>query len=150
MKILILGGNGMLGPWAVKAMRDRHDILLTDINDPHPDYKGEFLKLSADDVDGVVKAAEGMDVIHLEIGEPDFDTSENVINAGSDALNNGFTHYNPSPGFDELRDRIAQEISSTRGISVTGDNVVVTPGGKPIMFFKNYVSIVCFISSRLR
>jgi aspartate aminotransferase len=82
-----------------------------------------------------VLEAEGMDVIHLEIGEPDFDTPENVINAGSDALNNGFTHYNPSPGFDELRDRIAQEISSTRGISVTGDNVVVTPGGKPIMFF---------------
>jgi aspartate/methionine/tyrosine aminotransferase len=82
-----------------------------------------------------VLEAEGMNVIHLEIGEPDFDTPENVINAGSDALNNGFTHYNPSPGFDELRDRIAQEISSTRGISVTGDNVVVTPGGKPIMFF---------------
>ena len=79
--------------------------------------------------------AEGMDVIHLEIGEPDFDTSANVIDAGSDALRNGFTHYNPSPGYTELRDRIAEEISSTRGISVTGDNVVVTPGGKPIMFF---------------
>ena len=79
--------------------------------------------------------AEGMDVIHLEIGEPDFDSPDNVIDAGSDALRNGFTHYNPSPGFTDLRDRIAEEISSTRGISVTGDNVVVTPGGKPIMFF---------------
>lgn len=63
MKVLILGGNGMLGPWAVRAMKDRHDILLTDINDPYPEYKGEYQKLSADDVDGVVKAAEGMDVI---------------------------------------------------------------------------------------
>ena len=79
--------------------------------------------------------AEGMDVIHLEIGEPDFDSPANVIDAGSNALNNGFTHYTPSPGYGELRDRIAEEISSTRGISVTGDNVVVTPGGKPIMFF---------------
>ena len=51
------------------------------------------------------------------------------------ALNNGFTHYGPSPGLQDLRDRIAQEIVDTRGISVTGENVVVTPGGKPIMFF---------------
>ena len=79
--------------------------------------------------------AEGMDVIHLEIGEPDFDSPANVVAAGSDALRNGFTHYTPSPGYTDLRDRIAEEISSTRGISVTGDNVVVTPGGKPIMFF---------------
>lgn len=82
-----------------------------------------------------VLEAEGVEVIHLEIGEPDFASPDHVIDAGSHALNNGFTHYNPSPGFDELRQRIAQEISSTRGLSVTGDNVVVTPGGKPIMFF---------------
>jgi nucleoside-diphosphate-sugar epimerase len=63
MKVLILGGNGMLGPWAVTAMKDRHDILLTDVKEPSADYKGEYLKLSVDDVDGVVKAAEGMDVI---------------------------------------------------------------------------------------
>ncbi|MDP6422740.1 MAG: pyridoxal phosphate-dependent aminotransferase [SAR202 cluster bacterium] len=79
--------------------------------------------------------AEGMNVIHLEIGEPDFESPENVVNAGSDAIVNGYTHYGPSPGFPELRDRIAEEISSTRGLSVTSDNVVVTPGGKPIMFF---------------
>ena len=79
--------------------------------------------------------AEGMDVVHLEIGEPDFDTPANIVSAGALALEQGFTHYGPSPGFPELRDRIAQEVSETRGISVTGDNVVVTPGGKPIMFF---------------
>ncbi|MCH8206585.1 MAG: pyridoxal phosphate-dependent aminotransferase [Chloroflexi bacterium] len=79
--------------------------------------------------------AEGMDVIHLEIGEPDFDTPSNIVDAGAQALKGGYTHYGPSPGFPEVRERIAQEISSTRDISVTGDNVVVTPGGKPIMFF---------------
>ena len=79
--------------------------------------------------------AEGMDVVHLEIGEPDFDTPANIVEAGAAAMNNGYTHYNPSPGFPEVRERIAQEISRTRGISVVADNVVITPGGKPIMFF---------------
>jgi len=79
--------------------------------------------------------AEGKDVIHLEIGEPDFATPENVVQAGVNALNTGDTHYGPSPGFPAVRDRIAAEVSSTRGISVTGENVVITPGGKPIMFF---------------
>ena len=79
--------------------------------------------------------AEGMDVVHLEIGEPDYDTPANIARAGANALTSGYTHYNPSPGFPEVRDRIAREISETRGISVTGDNVVITPGGKPIMFF---------------
>ena len=79
--------------------------------------------------------AEGGDVIHLEIGEPDFDTPENVINAGSTALLSGYTRYGPSPGLSELRDKIADEISSTRKIPVSSENVVVTPGGKPIIFF---------------
>ena len=79
--------------------------------------------------------AEGMDVVHLEIGEPDFDTPSNIVDAGANALSNGYTHYGPSPGLGEVRERIAREISETRDISVSGDNVVVTPGGKPIMFF---------------
>ncbi|MXY22789.1 MAG: pyridoxal phosphate-dependent aminotransferase [Dehalococcoidia bacterium] len=79
--------------------------------------------------------AEGMDVVHLEIGEPDFDSPSNIVEAGKSALDDGFTHYGPSPGFPDLRDRIAQEIRETRGVHVAGDNVVVTPGGKPIMFF---------------
>ena len=79
--------------------------------------------------------AEGMDIIHLEIGEPDFDTPRNIVDAGMKALNGGFTHYGPSPGLMEVRERIAEEISKTRNISVAADNVVVTPGGKPIMFF---------------
>ena len=79
--------------------------------------------------------SEGMDIVHLEIGEPDFNSPANVVDAGRRALADGFTSYNPSPGYDELRDRIAEEISATRGVSVKGENVVVTPGGKPIMFF---------------
>ncbi|MEE2885371.1 MAG: pyridoxal phosphate-dependent aminotransferase [Chloroflexota bacterium] len=79
--------------------------------------------------------SEGKDVIHLEIGEPDFDTPQNIIKEASRALENGFTHYGPSPGSVDLRSTIAEEISATRGIDVSGDNVVVTPGGKPIMFF---------------
>ena len=79
--------------------------------------------------------AAGADIIHLEIGEPDFDTPRNIIDAGAQALNNGFTHYGPSPGLQEVRDRIAQEIADTRGIPVSGENVVITPGGKPVMFF---------------
>ena len=53
MNILILGGNGQLGPWAVTALKGRHDLLLTDINEPRENYSGEFQKLSVDDVDGV-------------------------------------------------------------------------------------------------
>ena len=79
--------------------------------------------------------SEGRDIIHLEIGEPDFDTPANVVQAGIRALGEGYTHYGPSPGLAEVRERIAEEVSRTRDISVTADNVVVTPGGKPIMFF---------------
>ncbi len=79
--------------------------------------------------------AKGMEVVHLEIGEPDFDTPANIIEAGRAALANGFTHYGPSPGIPELRASIARKISATRGIDVQAENVVVTPGAKPIMFF---------------
>ena len=79
--------------------------------------------------------AEGRSVVHLEIGEPDFDTPRNIIDAGIAALNEGFTHYNPSPGIPELREAIAWEVSRTRGIDVKPTQTVVVPGGKPVMFF---------------
>ncbi len=79
--------------------------------------------------------AKGKDIIHLEIGEPDFTTPRNIIDAGIKALNEGYTHYNPSAGIPELREVIAKEISKTRKIDVNPDQVVVTPGAKPIMFF---------------
>ena len=79
--------------------------------------------------------AKGRDIIHLEIGEPDFDTPPNIIDAGCDALHKGFTHYGPSAGLMELREVIAQYVSETRRVNVTPDEVVVVPGGKPIIFF---------------
>src|SRR6185369_15233221 len=79
--------------------------------------------------------AQGRDIVHLEIGEPDFDTPRNIIDAAVDALHKGFTHYGPSPGLMELREVIAQCVSETRRVNVTPDEVVVVPGGKPIIFF---------------
>jgi len=79
--------------------------------------------------------AQGRDIIHLEIGEPDFDTPGNIIEAGCDALRKGFTHYGPSAGLVELREAIAQYVSETRRVNVMPDEVVVVPGGKPIIFF---------------
>jgi aspartate aminotransferase len=78
---------------------------------------------------------QGKEIIHLEIGEPDFDTPKNVVEAGVDALRKGWTHYGPSAGLPELRQAIAEEVSRSRGVNVDSDEVVVVPGGKPIMFF---------------
>jgi aspartate/methionine/tyrosine aminotransferase len=79
--------------------------------------------------------AKGRDIVHLEIGEPDFDTPANIIGAATDALHKGFTHYGPSAGLPQLRETIAQYVSETRGVNVTPEEVVVVPGGKPIIFF---------------
>jgi aspartate/methionine/tyrosine aminotransferase len=78
---------------------------------------------------------QGRSIIHLEIGEPDFDTPPNVVEAAVDALHNGWTHYGPSAGLPELRQTIADYVSRTRGVKVTPEEVVVVPGGKPIIFF---------------
>src|SRR5256714_12136063 len=79
--------------------------------------------------------AKGRDIIHLEIGEPDFDTPRNIIDSACDALHKGFTHYGPSAGLPALRETIAQYVSETRRVSAIPDEVVVVPGGKPIIFF---------------
>jgi len=79
--------------------------------------------------------AKGRDIIHLEIGEPDFDTPANIIDAACDALHKSFTHYGPSAGLPQLREIIAQHVSETRRIDVTPEEVVIVPGGKPIIFF---------------
>jgi aspartate aminotransferase len=78
---------------------------------------------------------QGKSIIHLEIGEPDFDTPANVIEAAVDALHHGWTHYGPSAGLPELRQAIADYVGRTRRVSVTPEEVVVVPGGKPIIFF---------------
>ena len=79
--------------------------------------------------------AQGKDVVHLEIGEPDFDTPANVAEAGMVAIRDGWTHYGPASGHPDLRQAIADYLNRSRGTSYSAANVVVTPGGKPIMFF---------------
>jgi aspartate aminotransferase len=79
--------------------------------------------------------AQGRNVIHLEIGEPDFETPKHIVEAGKRALDEGWTHYGPTQGLPELRETIAQYISATRGIQVSPEQVCVTPGAKPVMFF---------------
>ena len=79
--------------------------------------------------------AKGIDVVHLEIGEPDFDTPKHVSDAAAKALGEGYTHYCNSQGIVPLRTEIAKEIGRTRGITIDPSRVVVTPGAKPIMFY---------------
>ena len=79
--------------------------------------------------------AQGRDVIHLEIGEPDFDTPGHIVEAAKSALDEGYTHYGPSAGLPELREAIAEDVAKTRGLSFKAEQIVVTPGAKPIMFF---------------
>ncbi|MGQ9628646.1 MAG: pyridoxal phosphate-dependent aminotransferase [Anaerolineae bacterium] len=79
--------------------------------------------------------AQGREIIHLEIGEPDFDTPANIVEAAIEALRSGQTHYTPSAGIPELRKAVAEEVSRTRNIPVKPEEVVIVPGGKPIMFF---------------
>jgi aspartate aminotransferase len=101
---------------------------------------GRMSRLSGEGAFEVLERAralerQGKHIIHLEIGEPDFDTSPNIIDAGVNALRGGWTHYGPTAGYPELRQTIAEYVSRTRGVAVSSDEVVVVPGGKPIIFF---------------
>jgi aspartate aminotransferase len=78
---------------------------------------------------------QGREIVHLEIGEPDFDTPSNIKEAAIKAMKAGYTHYVPAAGIPELREAIAEYLSKSRGIAVDPDEVVVTPGAKPIIFF---------------
>ena len=78
---------------------------------------------------------QGKKIIHLEIGEPDFDTPKNIVEAGIRALRDGWTHYGPSAGLPELRHAIAEEVGRTRSVKISDEEIVVVPGGKPIIFF---------------
>lgn len=80
--------------------------------------------------------AQGKSIVHLEIGEPDFDTPPNIIKAAKDALDNGFTHYGPAAGLPDARQAIVDYVNKTRGYNLwKPEEVVFTPGAKPIMFF---------------
>jgi aspartate/methionine/tyrosine aminotransferase len=79
--------------------------------------------------------AGGRRIIHLQIGEPDFDTPAHVVEAAARALRDGHTHYCPAPGLPELREAAAAYLSRTRGVAVEPGRVLVTPGAKPFLFF---------------
>jgi aspartate aminotransferase len=79
--------------------------------------------------------ARGHDIVHLEIGEPDFDTPPNIIDTAVDALHGGWTHYGPSAGLPQLRQAVADYVGRTRHVDVAPEEVVIVPGGKPIIFF---------------
>src|ERR1700704_6567192 len=79
--------------------------------------------------------AKGRSVVHLEIGEPDFETPSHIIAAAQQALEEGFTHYGPGPGVPELRQAVSRYLKQWRGLEVDPARVIITPGGKPIMFF---------------
>src|SRR5438876_6392460 len=85
--------------------------------------------------------ARGKNIVHLEIGEPDFDTPANIIDAGAEAMRGGWTHYGPSAGLPALREAIAEDAGRRRGVKIDPSEVVVVPGGKPIIFF----SMLAFI-----
>jgi aspartate aminotransferase len=78
---------------------------------------------------------QGRHIIHLEVGEPDQDTPANIVEAAVDALHQGATHYGPAAGLPDLREAIAEDVSKSRAIKVSPEEVVVVPGGKPIIFF---------------
>jgi len=78
---------------------------------------------------------QGKEIVHLEIGEPDFDTPAHIRDAAKRALDDGATHYGPAAGLPELREAIAKDIGGTRNIPVAPEEIVVTPGAKPIMYF---------------
>jgi len=107
---------------------------------PHMNVSARMTRLgteSAFEVLARAKALEraGKTIVHLEIGEPDFDTPVHIRDAAKQALDAGATHYGPSAGLPELREAIAKHIGETRGVPVSPEQVVVTPGAKPIMFF---------------
>lgn len=79
--------------------------------------------------------AQGKHIIHLEIGEPDFDSPAHVVEAGKKALDEGWTHYGPTLGYEDFRQAIATHVAETRGVPVSSAEVCVVPGGKPMIFF---------------
>lgn len=79
--------------------------------------------------------AQGRHIVHLEIGEPDFGTPEHIKDAAKNALDNGYTHYGPSPGEMPAREAIAAHQTERQGYDIEPERIIVTPGGKPVMFF---------------
>lgn len=79
--------------------------------------------------------ARGVDIIQLDVGEPDMKTPQNIIEAAESALNQGFTHYTASAGIPELREAIAQKLITENKIDASKENIIVTPGSKQALFY---------------
>src|SRR5260370_31712144 len=79
--------------------------------------------------------AQGRKIIHLEIGEPDFDTAPHIAEAAIEALRSGYTHYVPAPGLPETREAVAAWLSPTGRLDTTPGRVIVTPGAEPILWY---------------
>ncbi|NLK36399.1 MAG: pyridoxal phosphate-dependent aminotransferase [Gracilibacteraceae bacterium] len=79
--------------------------------------------------------AQGKHIVHFEIGEPDFDTPKNIVEAAKKALDEGYTHYAPSQGYLPLREAIAEYVKKYKNVDADPDEVVVVPGGKPVMYY---------------
>ena len=110
-------------------------------NDLTPDYIAERVeRLQGESAFAILSKAneleaKGMNVIHLEIGQPDFKTPKNIIDAAKKAMSDGYTGYGPTLGYNELREAVADYVKEYKNIDATKDNVVIVPGGKPTMFF---------------
>ncbi len=110
-------------------------------NDLTPDYIAERVeRLQGESAFAILSKAneleaKGMNVIHLEIGQPDFKTPKNIIDAAKEAMSDGYTGYGPTLGYNELREAVADYVKEYKNIDATKDNVVIVPGGKPTMFF---------------
>jgi len=113
--------------------------------------------------------AQGRHIIHLEIGEPDFDTPPHIVDAAIRAMREGYTHYTPAAGLMEARQAVAEYMSRTRGIKVEASNIVIVPGSKNVLLFALltlvnpgdeviypdpgypiYESLACFVGATLR
>jgi aspartate/methionine/tyrosine aminotransferase len=79
--------------------------------------------------------AKGKDIVHLHIGAPDFNTPDNIVEAGKKALTDGWHKYTPAKGLPDLREAVAENILTYRGAEVDPDNILIVPGGKPTMFY---------------
>jgi aspartate/methionine/tyrosine aminotransferase len=82
-----------------------------------------------------VLEAQGHEVIHLEIGEPDFATPDNIIDAAVNAMRGGATHYTPASGIPEVREATAAHVTRETGVTTAAENIVITPGSKNILLF---------------
>ncbi|HOS70127.1 MAG TPA: pyridoxal phosphate-dependent aminotransferase [Bacillota bacterium] len=78
---------------------------------------------------------QGKHVVHFEIGEPDFNTPKNIVEAAKKALDENYTHYSPSQGYLPLREAIAEYVKKYKNVDASPDEVVVVPGGKPVMYY---------------